>query len=50
MPGKIKLRVISARNLPIMDRGSDSCDAFVEVIRVAYSQKSNTPIYKYSFV
>ena len=28
---KIKLRIISARNLPIMDRSSDSSDAFVEV-------------------
>jgi hypothetical protein len=31
MPGKIKVRVICARNLPIMDRSSESSDAFVEV-------------------
>ena len=31
MPGKIKVRIIRARNLPIMDRSSDSSDAFVEV-------------------
>jgi len=32
MPGKIKVRIICARNLPIMDRGSESSDAFVEVV------------------
>ena len=31
MPGKIKVCIIKARNLPIMDRSSDSSDAFVEV-------------------
>jgi hypothetical protein len=31
MPGKIKVGIIKARNLPIMDRSSDSSDAFVEV-------------------
>ena len=31
MPGKLKLKVHAARNLPIMDRSSESTDAFVEV-------------------
>ena len=31
MPGKIKLGILKARNLPIMDRSSESSDAFVEV-------------------
>ena len=31
MPGKLRVRILSARNLPIMDRSSESCDAFVEV-------------------
>ncbi|KAA3675052.1 uncharacterized protein DEA37_0010283 [Paragonimus westermani] len=32
MPGSVKVRVLSARNLPIMDRSTLSTDAFVEVI------------------
>ncbi|XP_033116484.1 C2 domain-containing protein 5-like [Anneissia japonica] len=31
MPGKLKVRIIAARDLPIMDRASDLADAFVEV-------------------
>lgn len=31
MPGKLKVRVVSARDLPIMDRASELTDAFVEV-------------------
>lgn len=31
MPGKLRVRILSARNLPVMDRGSESSDAFVEV-------------------
>ncbi|CAH1785770.1 unnamed protein product [Owenia fusiformis] len=31
MPGKLKVRVLSGRDLPVMDRSSDSTDAFVEV-------------------
>jgi hypothetical protein len=30
MPGKVKVRIISGRNLPIMDRSSDTTDAFAE--------------------
>ncbi|KAF8561325.1 hypothetical protein P879_02233 [Paragonimus westermani] len=31
MPGSVKVRVLSARNLPIMDRSTLSTDAFVEI-------------------
>ncbi|XP_054709900.1 C2 domain-containing protein 5-like [Uloborus diversus] len=31
MPGKVKVRVVAGRNLPVMDRSSDTCDAFVEI-------------------
>ncbi|XP_071807193.1 C2 domain-containing protein 5-like isoform X1 [Asterias amurensis] len=31
MPGKLKVQVIAARDLPVMDRASDLADAFVEV-------------------
>ncbi|XP_046863179.1 C2 domain-containing protein 5-like [Xenia sp. Carnegie-2017] len=31
MPGKVKVRIISARGLPVMDRSSDLADAFAEV-------------------
>lgn len=31
MPGKVKVRVLAGRSLPIMDRASDTCDAFVEI-------------------
>jgi hypothetical protein len=31
MPGKIKVHIICAKNLPIMDRSSESSDAFVEI-------------------
>ncbi|XP_038207188.1 C2 domain-containing protein 5 isoform X2 [Zerene cesonia] len=31
MPGKIKVKVLAGRNLPVMDRASDTTDAFVEV-------------------
>ena len=31
MPGKVKVRVLAARNLPVMDRSSDTTDAFAEV-------------------
>ena len=47
MPGKIKLRIISARNLPIMDRSSDSSDAFVEV-RFGADIYDKTPVCKKS--
>ena len=31
MPGKVKVRILAGRNLPVMDRASDLTDAFVEV-------------------
>lgn len=31
MPGKIKVRILSGRNLPVMDRSSDTTDAYVEI-------------------
>ncbi|KAG8194303.1 hypothetical protein JTE90_004531 [Oedothorax gibbosus] len=31
MPGKVKIRIVAGRNLPVMDRSSDTCDAFVEI-------------------
>jgi len=31
MPGKVKVRVLSGRQLPVMDRASDTTDAFAEV-------------------
>ncbi|XP_041367156.1 C2 domain-containing protein 5-like [Gigantopelta aegis] len=31
MPGKLKIRIVAARSLPVMDRASDLTDAFVEV-------------------
>lgn len=36
MPGTVKVRVISARNLPVMDRATFLTDAFVEVNRFRY--------------
>ena len=31
MPAKVKVRVLAARNLPVMDRSSENTDAFAEV-------------------
>ena len=31
MPGTVKVKVVSARGLPVMDRSTDLTDAFVEV-------------------
>lgn len=31
MPGKVKVKILQGRNLPVMDRGSLTTDAFVEV-------------------
>ena len=31
MPGTLKVKVVSARGLPVMDRSTDLTDAFVEV-------------------
>lgn len=31
MPGKVKVKIIACRNLPIMDRSADTTDAYVEI-------------------
>jgi Ca2+-dependent lipid-binding protein len=31
MPGKVKVRVVAGRSLPVMDRSNDTTDAYVEV-------------------
>ena len=31
MPGKVKVRILSGRHLPVMDRSSDTTDAYAEV-------------------
>ncbi|XP_059080559.1 C2 domain-containing protein 5-like isoform X2 [Tigriopus californicus] len=31
MPGKVKVRILAARHLPVMDRSSENTDAFAEV-------------------
>jgi hypothetical protein len=31
MPGKVKVKIVAGRNLPIMDRSSDTTDAYVEI-------------------
>lgn len=37
MPGRLKVRLLAARDLPVMDRASDLTDAFVEVVTVISS-------------
>jgi hypothetical protein len=34
MPGKVKVRVVAGRGLPVMDRSTDLTDAYVEVNKV----------------
>ncbi|KAL1492735.1 hypothetical protein ABEB36_010944 [Hypothenemus hampei] len=31
MPGKVKVKILSGKNLPVMDRSSDTTDAYVEI-------------------
>ncbi|XP_059489511.1 C2 domain-containing protein 5 isoform X3 [Neocloeon triangulifer] len=31
MPGKVKVKIIAGRNLPVMDRSADTTDAYVEI-------------------
>lgn len=31
MPGKIKVKILAGRNLPVMDRSGDTTDAYVEI-------------------
>lgn len=46
MPGKVKVRVVAGRNLPVMDRSSDTTDAYVEVKLGAVTYK--TEVYRKS--
>ena len=34
MPGKLKVRIVAGRHLPVMDRASELTDAFVEVSKI----------------
>lgn len=31
MPGKVRVKIIAGRNLPVMDKSNDTADAFVEI-------------------
>lgn len=31
MPGKVRVKIIAGRNLPVMDRSNDTTDAYVEI-------------------
>lgn len=31
MPGKVRVKILAGRNLPVMDRSSDTTDAYVEI-------------------
>ena len=37
MPGKVKVRVVAGRGLPVMDRSADTTDAFAEVCTLTLS-------------
>lgn len=41
MPGKVKVKVIAGRNLPVMDRSSETTDAFVEIKLGSQTQKTD---------
>ena len=51
MPGKVKVKILACRNLPVMDRGSDTTDAYVEiklgstVFKTEVKKKSLSPIF-----
>lgn len=46
MPGKVRVKIVAGRNLPVMDRSSDTTDAFVEVKLANVTYK--TDVYKKS--
>ena len=48
MPGKVKVRVLSARHLPVMDKSSENTDAFAEVKFGDMTHK--TEVYRYNTV
>jgi Ca2+-dependent lipid-binding protein len=31
MPGKVKVKIIAGRNLPVMDRSAETTDAYCEI-------------------
>jgi Ca2+-dependent lipid-binding protein len=41
MPGKVKVKIISGRNLPVMDRSSDTTDAYVEIKLASTTYKTD---------
>lgn len=45
MPGRLKVRVVAGRDLPVMDRASELTDAFVEV-RKQHIVKSTVKLLK----
>jgi Ca2+-dependent lipid-binding protein len=55
MPSTVKIRVVEARNLPVMDRKSGSTDAYVEMRfgewtdRTTVIKKSLNPIWEHTF-
>ena len=46
MPGKVKVKILAGRNLPIMDRSSETTDAYVEIKLGSVTQK--TDVYRKS--
>lgn len=44
MPGKLKVKIVAGRHLPVMDRASDLTDAFVEVGSWSCPSEHGTPI------
>ena len=41
MPGKVRVKVVGGRNLPVMDRSSDTTDAFAEVTFASVTYKTD---------
>lgn len=41
MPGKVKVKILAGRNLPVMDRSSDTTDAYVEIKLGGNTQKTD---------
>ena len=46
MPGKVKVRVVAGRGLPVMDRSADTTDAFAEVLLQLFFAQFRIPITK----
>lgn len=46
MPGKVRVKIIAGRNLPVMDRSNDSTDAYVEIKLASVTYK--TDVYRRS--